>query len=99
MLNANNPHMTFSSFSNPVWAEDAHGDCVSSYEDEADSSDDDDPRCPTIKLTKEQKTRLMNPWKNVVIIKMFDKGVGYMQLQKRLKSKWSLEGDFSLIDI
>ena len=30
---------------------------------------------------------------------MFDKGVGYMQLKKRLKSKWNLKGDFSLIDI
>jgi len=32
-------------------------------------------------------------------IKMFEKGIGFMQLQKRLKAKWSLKGDFSLIDI
>jgi len=30
---------------------------------------------------------------------MFDKGVGYMQLKKRLKSKWNVKGDFSIIDI
>lgn len=42
---------------------------------------------------------LREPWWNVLIVKLLDKGVGYMQLKKRLETKWSLRGDFSLIDI
>lgn len=30
---------------------------------------------------------------------MFDKGIGFMQLERGLKKKWALKGDFSLIDI
>jgi len=37
--------------------------------------------------------------RNALIIRMFDKGIGYLQLKRRLKAKWSLRGDFSLIDI
>ena len=36
---------------------------------------------------------------NVLIIRMFDKGIGYLQLKRRLKTKCALRGDFSLIDI
>ena len=42
---------------------------------------------------------LRQPWKNALIIRMFDKGIGYLQLKRRLKTKWALTGDFSLIDI
>jgi len=30
---------------------------------------------------------------------MFDKVISYPQLKRRLKTKWALRGDFSLIDI
>ncbi|KAJ8433902.1 hypothetical protein Cgig2_004624 [Carnegiea gigantea] len=30
---------------------------------------------------------------------MFDKGIGFLQLKRRLKTKWALKGDFSLTDI
>ena len=42
---------------------------------------------------------LREPWRNALIIKMFDKGIGFLQLKRRLKVKWALKGDFSLIDI
>jgi len=42
---------------------------------------------------------LREPQRNALIVKLFDKRVGYMQLKKRLKTKWSLRGDFSLVDI
>lgn len=42
---------------------------------------------------------LREPWKDTLIVKLFDKGVGYMQLKKRLKTKWALKGNFSPIDI
>ncbi|KAJ8429766.1 hypothetical protein Cgig2_006457 [Carnegiea gigantea] len=54
MLAKNNPNMTFSSYSNPVWNV-ADEDYYTSDDDELDPNWDEDPRCPTIHLTKEQK--------------------------------------------
>jgi len=42
---------------------------------------------------------LREPWRDVVKVKLFDKGVGYTQLKKRLKTKWVFDGDFSLMDM
>lgn len=39
---------------------------------------------------------LREPWNDAIIVKLFHKGVGYIQLKKRLRA---LKGDFSLIDI
>jgi len=94
-LQRNNPNLTFETRDNPIWMADA----------EADTSDDDepveeeDPLCPTIRLTAAEKRVLREPWRNGLIIRMFDKGIGYLQLKRRLKTKWALRGDFSLIDI
>jgi len=60
---------------------------------------EDDPSCPTILLTAAEKRALREPWRHALIIRMFDKGIGYLQLKRRLKAKWALRGDFSLIDI
>ncbi|XP_048494798.1 uncharacterized protein LOC125494935 [Beta vulgaris subsp. vulgaris] len=76
-------------------------------DDDADLSDDDelpagmvdDPRCPAILLSKEEKRRLRQPWKHALIIKMFNGKVGYMSLMKRLKRKWELKGGVTLTDI
>lgn len=65
-------------------------------EDEDELSDDDevpegmieDPKCPIILLSKEEKKRLRKPWKHALIIKMFNSKIGYMSLMKRLKKKW-----------
>ena len=59
----------------------------------------DDPLCRTITVSKEQKQRLRALWRNALIIKMYDHGMRYLQLQRRLMTKWTLKGDFSLIDI
>lgn len=79
----------------------------SELEEEEDFSDDDelpeemveDPRCPAILLTKEEKQRMRRPWKHALIIKMFDAKIGYMSLMKRLKKKWELNGVLVLTDI
>lgn len=76
-------------------------------EDEDDVSDDDmppddtidDPQCPLILLTKEEKKRLRHPWKYALIIKMFESKIGYMSLMKRLKKKWELSGGLVLTDV
>ncbi|KAL2944456.1 hypothetical protein RDABS01_032803 [Bienertia sinuspersici] len=60
---------------------------------------DEDSKCPVILLTKEEKMRLRRPWKSSLIVKMFDKHMGYMTLMRRLTKKWQLKGAFSFIDI
>ena len=97
MLASNNPH--FQGLSTRQFHDPDEDDNDCSDDELLDPTVEEDPCCPTIKLTKDQKKRLRRPWRNALIIKMFDKGVGFMQLQKRLKAKWSLKGDFSLIDI
>ncbi|XP_021735755.1 uncharacterized protein LOC110702357 [Chenopodium quinoa] len=76
--------------------------------DDEDVSDDDLPdgeteedksQCPTNLLTKEEKRRLRKPWENTLIIKLFDRKLGYEVLVRRLRSKWSLKGDIALIDV
>ncbi|XP_021727443.1 uncharacterized protein LOC110694584 [Chenopodium quinoa] len=69
--------------------------------------DDDEPledfvgndRCPVILLTKEEKKAMRRPWRNILIIRMFDGSLGYIGLMKRLKRKWQLKGEMSLTDI
>ncbi|XP_048501488.1 uncharacterized protein LOC125497832 [Beta vulgaris subsp. vulgaris] len=75
--------------------------------DDDDVSDDDlapedmmeDERCPVILLSKDEKRRMRKPWRNSLIIKMFDGKVGYMGLMRKLKRKWSLKGELALTDI
>ncbi|XP_010666674.1 uncharacterized protein LOC104883810 [Beta vulgaris subsp. vulgaris] len=69
-------------------------------EDEQESDDDSgDLACPTIRLTREEKRRIRVPWKNSLIIKLFDKKLGYDVLMRRLKAKWTLKGEIALIDV
>jgi len=94
-LRRNNPNLTFKTHNNPIWMDNANDDA--SEDDEP--MDNNDPLCPTILLTAAEKRMLREPWKNALIIRMFDKGIGYLQLKRRFKTKWALRGDFSLIDI
>ena len=94
-LQRNNPNLHFDTRDNPIWVDTTAED--SSNDDEA--MGEDDPLCPTILLTAAEKRALREPWHNALIIRMFDKGIGYLQLKRNLKSKWALRGDFSLIDI
>ena len=94
-LQRNNPNLTFETRDNPIWMIEDHDD----ISDDDVPADDDDPLCPTILLTAAEKKLLREPWKNALIIRMFDKGIRYLQLKRRLKAKWALKGDFSLIDI
>jgi len=89
------PNLTFETCKNPIWEDNGGGDV--SEDDEP--PEEDDPTCPTILLTATEKHMLYQPWRNALKIKMFDKGIGFLQLRQRLKTKRALKGDFSLIDI
>jgi len=94
-LQRNNPNLTFETRDNPMWVADTQDIVL----DDDEPVDDEDPLCPTILLTVAEKKILREPWRNALIIRMFDKGIDYLQLKRRLKTKWALRGDFSLIDI
>lgn len=91
-LQRNNPNLTFE---NPVWEAEQEGD----YSEDDELPEIEGPTCPTILLTAAEKRMLRDPWRNALIIRMFDKGIGFIQLKRHLKTKWALKGDFSLIDI
>ena len=61
--------------------------------------DSDDDSCPTIHLTKEEKRRIRQPWRNSLIIKLFDRKLSYEILVRRLRSKWNLKGDIAFTDV
>lgn len=94
-LQRNNPELSFNVIHNVMWDDTLPGD---------ESGDDEpleveDPTCLTVTLAALEKRQLRSPWKNAIIIRMFDRGIGYLQLKRRLKAKWTLKEDFSLIDI
>lgn len=74
-------------------------DDLASDDDEPPEVDTEDANCPVILLTKEEKQRMRQPWKLSLIIKMFDKHIGYMTLLRRLTKKWQIKGQMNLIDI
>ena len=85
-----------------------HVNPLHSFPEEEDEASDDDcapeeyrdnPLCPAILLSKEEKIQMRRPWKSALILKMFNGKLGYMALMRRLKKKWSLKGDMTLTDI
>ena len=94
MLQRNYPNLNFSARVNPIW----EGNNILESDDD-EPVEVEDPTCSTTTLSAEEKRMLREPWRDALIIKMFDKGIRYMQLKKRLRTKWALRGDFSLIDI
>jgi len=75
-VTGNNPHLQFYTFSNPFRNED--GDDYDSDDDPRDPNEVEYPRCPIIRLMKEQKRKFRTPWKQALKIKMLDKGVGFI---------------------
>lgn len=68
-------------------------------DDEDDDGDENDSECPTIKLSKDEKRRLRNRWKDALIIKLIDHTVGYTYLVRRLKTLWRISGRMDVIDV
>ncbi|XP_074306482.1 uncharacterized protein LOC141641732 [Silene latifolia] len=72
---------------------------MDSEDDVEDSEDDEDRLCPRICLTKMEKAILRKPWRHSLIIKMFDKNIGYLALMRKLQAKWSIKGILILTDL
>lgn len=85
-------------FRNPLCLNEEDHEAISDDET-PEETEKEDPQCPTIVLSKEEKVRLRKPWQNALIIKLFDKRLRYDDLIKVLRMKWSLKGDIALTDV
>ncbi|XP_074287666.1 uncharacterized protein At4g02000-like [Silene latifolia] len=83
----------------------SENDDVFDIEDLAIDSEDEDivekeeSNCPIITLSKDEKSVLRKPWRRSLIIKMFDKQIGYLSLMRKLQAKWSIKGKLTLTDL
>ena len=73
-------------------------DIISDEESDKDITGEDE-ECPNIVLSREEKRRIRDPWKNAIIIKLFDRKMGYEVLMRRLRFKWQLKGNIALTDV
>ena len=60
----NNPHLSFDTHDNPIWMDNEN----EVHSDDDEPVEDDDPLCPTIRLTAVEKRTLREPWRNALII-------------------------------
>ena len=84
---------------NPLFESGAVEEDVISDDEIESESERDDENCPNIVLSKADKRRIRSPWKNSIIIKLFDKKMGYEVLMRRLRFKWQLKGNIVLTDV
>ena len=84
---------------NPLFEGSGEDEDSISDDDQATNEENDDEDCPNILLSKEDKRHIRGPWRNAIIIKLFDKKMGYEALMRRLKFKWSLKGAIALTDV
>ncbi|KAJ7942430.1 reverse transcriptase [Quillaja saponaria] len=61
--------------------------------------EEEDPLCPTIKISAAEKRRLRKPWRNCLIIKLLGKHLGYRFLFNKLTNLWQPKGELKLIDV
>ncbi|XP_074313623.1 uncharacterized protein LOC141648807 [Silene latifolia] len=79
--------------------EDLTLDDVDFDSDDDNEDSDDESLCPRICLTKQEKAILRKPWRHSLIIKMFDKNIGYLSFMRKLNAKWSIKGKLTLMDL
>lgn len=78
----------------PTESEEFLGEKTDSYDDVSDDDEDNgkenDIECPIIRVTKEEKKRLLNHWRNTLIIKLVEHMVGYNFLVCKLRTLWHI---------
>ncbi|KAJ4838451.1 hypothetical protein Tsubulata_041033 [Turnera subulata] len=79
-------------------AEEDFEDCYSEDSDSGDEADDD-PSCPTIRLTSSDKKRIYQRWKDTLIVKLLGKRVGYRFLHRSLMNQWKPRGEIVMADM
>lgn len=58
---------------------------------------EEDPDCPRVVITKEEKARIRRPWRRSLIVCVLGRRVSYSYLYQRMKAMWRPEGTMDLI--
>ncbi|XP_031131985.1 uncharacterized protein LOC116033376 [Ipomoea triloba] len=58
---------------------------------------EDDPDCPRVIITKEEKARIRRPWRRSLIVRVLGRRVSYSYLLQRMKAMWRPEANMDLI--
>ncbi|KAJ4833493.1 hypothetical protein Tsubulata_006664 [Turnera subulata] len=66
---------------------------------DSDSGDEEDPTCPTIRLSRREKARLRSPWRRTLIVKMLGKRMSFRFMERKLRELWSVAGQVYVTDI
>ncbi|XVF57141.1 hypothetical protein PTKIN_Ptkin06aG0180000 [Pterospermum kingtungense] len=66
-----------------------------SDDDELKKEDDED--CPTIYLSKVEKSRIRRPWRRSLIIKVMRRSIGYNYLLNRIRTLWKPKAGMELV--
>lgn len=64
-----------------------------------DGGDENDPECPTIKVSPTEKRLLRRKWSQLLIIKLLGHIVGYQFLVRRIKTLWHIKSMMDVIDV
>lgn len=70
---------------------------VSDYNEYDDR--EDDPDCPTVKISVEENRRLRKEWKKALIVKLMSHSVSYNFLVRRLRELWQVQSEMKVIDV
>lgn len=58
---------------------------ISDSESVDEEDEEDDPACPTIRVSKQDKLWIHESWRNTLILKVLGRSIGFGFLQRRLK--------------
>ena len=58
-----------------------------------------DADCPRIKMTKEEKIRIMRLWRRTLIIKLLGRDIGYNLLYRKIHELWKPKASVDLVAI
>ncbi|CAN1273765.1 hypothetical protein LINPERPRIM_LOCUS15179 [Linum perenne] len=68
--------------------------------DESDvEDDDDDPRCPTIRIPKSEKVRVRGRFRHAIIVNTLDRCFPFTFMSRKLPQLWAKKGDVQVSDV
>ncbi|KAJ4834716.1 hypothetical protein Tsubulata_007671 [Turnera subulata] len=70
-----------------------------SEDSDPEDEEEEDPFCPTIRLSSADKRRIYQRWKQTLIIKLLGKKVGYRFLHRTLMNQWKPKGEIIMADM
>ena len=59
--------------------------------------EDQDPECPSVSVSNEEKRRIRLPWKNTLIVKLLGRIIGYTTLLNKINFLWRPKAMFEVI--